>query len=78
MSSAEVHPSAVGQPPESDPRRPSNNPAIDSTKSTTNDPEANTSASGEPNPAENKEYPEQRHAGKVGYGPNYGQGVVSF
>lgn len=24
----------------------------------------------------NEEYPEQKHAGAVGYGPNYGKGVV--
>lgn len=29
-------------------------------------------------PGADEGYPEQKHAGKVGYGPNYNQGVVSL
>lgn len=35
-------------------------------------------AAGDQPPNPNEDYPPQLHAGKVGYGPEYGKGAVSF
>ncbi|KAF7303804.1 Calmodulin-like protein [Mycena indigotica] len=58
-SSTDVHPSAVGR-----------NTAPD-TKSSL--PERRESGSSTQEPSNHGEYPEQRHAGAVGYGPNFHQ-----
>jgi hypothetical protein len=62
-----VHPSSYGTGTIPDTSRSENNPQ---NRSTDDQPDAgNTSDLGE-------EYPEQKHAGKIGYGPLYNQGVV--
>ncbi|KAL0581433.1 hypothetical protein V5O48_000587 [Marasmius crinis-equi] len=56
-----VHPSAVGN----------------NTQVSVNDDaqrESSSNMAGEGSPAMDESYPEQRHAGAVGYGPNYHQG----
>lgn len=63
---AGVHPSAVGT----------------GTKPSTTTPADNNTKSDAPTdgpmPGADEGYPEQKHAGKVGYGPNYNQGAVRW
>jgi hypothetical protein len=74
---SQVHPSAVGtgtipstdserapQPPAEGERPPRSAPV---------DQDKEAADSGLPG----EDYPEQKHAGKIGYGPNYNQGAVS-
>lgn len=58
-------------------------PVTDTTDTTSSNPTSTTNAQSHAQPgneagvAQQDEYPEQHHAGAVGYGPNYRRGPVS-